>query len=148
ISARPTSSARWSGMAPDVAASESEPLRAPPSVHDNANNDGESIMKARQPLFEPRTSFFLPEILTRIPARCHPKAAETEKQSAEWVRRSLAVVFTSEQRMERFLETRCASLACAIWPDTRDDWMLDLANLCQHLFVFDDAYGDRDGIGR
>lgn len=98
--------------------------------------------------FVPGASFFLPEIMTKIPARSHPKTAEVELQSAAWVRQHLAFAFATEQQLERFLQTRCAYFACLIWPLTRDEWMLDLANLSQHLFAFDDAYGDRDGIGR
>lgn len=105
-------------------------------------------MTAHQHPFEPGASFFLPEIMTRIPARSHPKTDEIELQSAAWVRRHLAFAFATEQQLERFLLTRCAYFACLIWPMTRDEWMLDLANLSQHLFAFDDAYGDRAGIGR
>lgn len=105
-------------------------------------------MIERRPPFEPGATFFLPEILTRLPARCHPKLPEVEEQSAAWVRRELSFAFTSEPRLSRFLETRCAYVACALWPTIRDDWMLDVANMTQHLFVFDDAYGDQSGIGK
>lgn len=105
-------------------------------------------MTPHQYPFEPGASFFLPEIMTRIPARSHPKTDEIELQSAAWVRRHLAFAFATERQLEQFLLTRCAYFACLIWPMTRDEWMLDLANLSQHLFAFDDAYGDRAGIGR
>lgn len=98
--------------------------------------------------FAPGTSFYIPEIMTRIPATSHPDTAEIEARSAAWVRQELAFAFASEQNLDRFLETRCAYFACLIWPLTRPEWMLDLANLSQHLFAFDDAYGDRAGIGR
>lgn len=98
--------------------------------------------------FEPGASFFLPEIMPLIPAQSHPKTDEIELQSAAWVRRHLAFAFATEQQLERFLLTRCAYFACSIWPMTRVERMLDLANLSQHLFAFDDAYGDRAGIGR
>jgi len=98
--------------------------------------------------FEPGASFFLPEIMTRIPARAHHKVDDIELRSAAWVRQNLAFAFASEQHLERYLLTRCAYFACLIWPMTRDEWMLDLANLSQYLFAFDDAYGDRAGIGR
>ncbi len=98
--------------------------------------------------FAPGTSFYMPEIMTRILARSHPNTVEIEEQSAVWVRRHLCFAFSTEQDLERFLGTRSAYFACLIWPMTRDDWMLDLANLAQHLFAFVDAYGDRAGIGR
>ncbi len=98
--------------------------------------------------FAPDISFYMPEIMTRLLVRSHPHTLEIEEQSAAWVRRHLAFAFRSEQALERFLQTRCAYFACLVWPMTRDDWMLDLANLSQHLFAFDDAYGDRAGIGR
>lgn len=102
----------------------------------------------RAPPFELGSSFHLPEIMTKLPAKHHPNVAAIEEQSAAWVRRHLSFAFSSEQRLSHFLDARCAYFGCVLWPNTRDECMLDLANLCQHLFAFDDAYGDRDGIGR
>jgi len=102
----------------------------------------------RAPPFELGSSFYLPEILTRIPVKLHPMLDEVEEHSNAWVRQHLSFAFPNERRLLHFLSFRCAYFACAIWPNTRDAWMLDLANLSQYLFAFDDAYGDRSGIGR
>lgn len=108
----------------------------------------ESTMSTQEPPFQPGTPFYMPEILTRLPAKCHPEVARVEEESAAWVRQNLAFAFRRPERLERFLEGRCAYVACSIWPTMRGDWILDAANLSQHLFAFDDAYGDREGIGR
>lgn len=109
---------------------------------------GKNQMTTPQSLFAPGATFFMPDILKRLPVQCHPDAAKVEELSNAWVRDRLSFGFSSEERLARFLETRCGYFACLLWPNTRGERIGHLANLSQYLFAFDDAYGDRAGIGR
>ncbi|MBT2207719.1 terpene synthase family protein [Actinomadura sp. NEAU-AAG7] len=96
-------------------------------------------------LFAPGTQFHLPELTRSIPVKIHPRAAECEAESEQWVRAMLGAALVTEQKMEEILEERGSHWACLGFPTATGRRMTPLCDLSQFLFAFDSDFTNRMG---
>jgi len=91
--------------------------------------------------------FFLPELPRLLPFAYHPRAAQIEFQSNDWVCRFLGACFASEQALLAFLRQRNGFYGPLTVPAADQERARNIADFYHFVTVVDDATADRSASG-
>lgn len=92
------------------------------------------------------------ELLIKLPPpanlltfRKHEKAEEIAKASDCWARKIFTPLFPSAEALERYLDSKAALWPCLCYPSADPERLLQMQNLNQFSFAFDDFTTHYDG---
>jgi hypothetical protein len=93
-----------------------------------------------RPVLPVGTTYYLPEVVTHLPAACHPDCASLDRQCEDWARPYVLGYFGDEARADRYRRQGLSHYACGSYPKARADRIYNVGNLMISSTLFDDTF--------